>query len=310
MSLRRVYLLLAVCAGLFVSMRGNAQNPAKGWSFDAGVGGGYAVLGYKTVSDDMLRARATGSYGIHAHIGVNYFFLDWLGVGIGADFTRYGGNIHVDGTMGWQDVTDTDGEKYNHTLAIHAWKEQQQELYLAPQFLIHAAIPAQRVRVLISAGVEYAFCLSSSYSAAGTLTHTGYYPFGNLTLHDLPKYGFYTTNALRPSGKQDANVQQLAVVGKVGVAIPVARHLDITANLIAKYAVYCPQTIAREEAPLGFYENKVPNADSHYFIPAYAPLTTTSLTTGVSTPFYVGLEIGVRYTIPQRKRYPCMCIEN
>ncbi len=309
---RIVHIILCAAA---VSLTAAAQNPAKGVSFDVSVGAGYSTLGYKAQDVDALKPNAVGDWGMNAHIGINWFFVDYLGIGIGLDATRYGGGLNLTGKMGWADVTDTDGERYNHTLTLNQWRETQQEWYLAPQFLIHAAIPVQRARVLLSLGAEYAFCLSSTYRGAGTLTHTGYYPFGNLTLHDVPKHGFYTTDMLRPNGRGDDNVQYLSVIGKIGVAIPVAKHLDFTCNLIAKYAVYSSRTReAGGEKEIGFYENQTPvsNAaeDPHWFIPPYAPLTATALTTGKYAPLYVGLEIGIRYTIPQKKRWPCMCIEN
>lgn len=307
---RIVHIILCAAA---VSLTAVAQNPAKGVSFDIAVGAGYSALGYKAQNVDALSPHAVGDWGMNAHVGINWFFLDWLGLGIGLDATRYGGGLNLTGQMDWLDVTDTDGERYNHTLTLNRWRETQQEWYLAPQFLIHAAIPVQRVRVLVSLGAEYAFCLSSTYRGAGMLTHTGYYPFGNLTLHDVPKHGFYTTDMLRPNGRGDADVQYLSLLGKVGVAIPVAKHWDFTCNIIAKYAVYGSRTReAGGEAEIGFYENQTPDTESdpHWFIPPYAPLTATALTTGKYAPLYVGLEIGIRYTIPQKKRWPCMCIEN
>lgn len=312
---RIVHIILCAAA---VSLTAAAQNPAKGASFDLAVGAGYSALGYKAQNVDALTPHAVGDWGMNAHIGINWFFLDWLGIGVGLDATRYGGGLNLTGQMGWADVTDTDGElgeRYNHTLTIDRWRETQQEWYLAPQFLIHAAIPAGQARVLISLGAEYAFCLSSSYRGAGTLTHTGYYPYTNCTIYNLPEHGFYTTDMFRPNGRGDADARQLSLLGKVGVAIPVAKHLDFTCNLIAKYAVYSSRTReAGGEAEIGFYENETPvsNAaeDPHWFIPQYAPLTTTALTTGKYAPLYVGLEIGIRYTIPQKKRWPCMCIED
>ena len=307
---RIVHIILCAAA---VSLTAVAQNPAKGVSFDVAVGAGYSTLEYKAQDVDALKPRAVGDWGMNAHIGINWFFVDYLGIGVGVDATRYGGGLNLTGQMDWADVTDTDGERYNHTLTIDRWRETQQEWYIAPQFLIHAAIPAGQARVLISLGAEYAFCLSSAYRGTGTLTHTGYYPYGNLTLHDVPKHGFYTTDMLRPNGKGDADIQQLSLLGKVGVAIPVARHWNFTCNLIAKYAVYSSRTrTAGGDASVGFYENQttVGNAaeDPHGFIPPYAPLTTTALTTGKYAPLYVGLEIGVRYTIPQKKKL-CLCLD-
>ncbi|MGM9810256.1 MAG: hypothetical protein ACI30J_05230 [Paludibacteraceae bacterium] len=299
----------------------SAAPKQKGVAFDVGIGAGYSTLGYQTQATDNLQPRVTGSWGMRANIGINYFFLDYLGIGIGVSLTRYGGGLSVDGEMVWEGVTDTDGERYNHHLQLNNWRETQQQLFIAPNLTLQAAIPAGNAHVLIRFGAEYAACMQASYSGYGELTHTGYYPFGNLTLHDIEKYGFYTTDRFRPSGELSADVQQVSLIGAVGVGIPVAKNTELTIAVEAAYAVWSSnKTPAGGENAIGFHENisidptngnnSIGNGqDPHYFIPDYVSLTTTSLTQGAMHPLYVGLQIGVRYTIPQRKRYPCMCLK-
>ena len=257
----------------------SAAPKQKGVAFDFGIGAGYSTLGYKTQSTDLLNANATGSWGMRANIGVNYFFNNYFGIGIGAAFTRYGGGMSLNGTMLWEGVTDTDGERYNHHLRLNNWREIQQQLFLAPNLTLQAVIPADRARVLIRFGAEYAACLQASYSGYGELTHTGYYPFGNLTLHDLAKYGFYTTDCFRPSGELSADVQQVSLIGAVGVGIPVAKNTELTIAVEAAYALWSSnKTPAGGENAIGFHENSTAvsgGQDPHYFIPDYVSLTTT-----------------------------------
>ena len=291
----------------------SAAPKQKGVAFDFGIGAGYSTLGYKTQSTDLLNAHATGSWGMRANIGVNYFFNNYFGIGIGAAFTRYGGGMSLNGTMLWEGVTDTDGERYNHHLRLNNWREIQQQLFLAPNLTLQAAIPAGRARVLIRLGAEYAMCFQSSYDGYGEITHTGYYPFGNLTLHDIEKYGFYTTKRFHPTGALPTDVQQVSLIGAVGVGIPVAKNTELTIAVEAAYALWSSnKTPAGGENAIGFHENSTAvsgGQDPHYFIPDYVSLTTTSLTQGGMHPLYVGLQIGVRYTLPLRKRYPCMCLQ-
>lgn len=301
-------ILLLIGQNLYVS----AAPKQKGVAFDFGIGAGYSTLGYKTQSTDLLKTHATGSWGMRANIGVNYFFNNYIGLGVGFSFTRYGGGMSLNGKLLWEGVTDTDGERYNHHLQLNNWREIQQQLFLAPNLTLQAAIPAGRARVLIRLGAEYAMCFQSSFDGYGKLTHTGYYPFGNLTLHDLEKYGFYTTNRFHPTGELPTDVQQVSLIGAIGVGIPVAKNTEFTIAVEAAYAVWSSnKTPAGGENAIGFHENSTAlngGQDPHYFIPDYVSLTTTSLTQGGMHPLYVGLQIGVRYTLPLRKRYPCMCL--
>ncbi|MGN1240586.1 MAG: hypothetical protein ACI4TV_06900 [Paludibacteraceae bacterium] len=305
----RLLLIAVLLFGQSLCLFANARQ--KGVAFDIGVGAGYSTLGYKAQSTDFLKARATGSWGVRANLGINYFFLDYLGVGLGLSLTRYGGALSLDGNMVWNDVTDTDGERYNHQLQIDNWREYQQQYYLAPNLMLQAAVPAGEAHVLIRFGVEYAFGVHSSYKANGTLTHTGYYPFGNLGIHDVG-HGFYTTDQFRPEGELLIDGQQVALIGALGVGIPIAKNTELTIVAEATNVVWVSGTqTAGGGNAIGFHENTSvgEQTDPHYFIPEYVSLSTTSLIKGSMHPLYVGLQIGVCITIPFYKRTPCMCYE-
>ena len=287
--------------------------PKQKWvAFDLSLGVGYSTLGYHVQSADMFTANATGSWGMRAGVGVSYFFSDYFGMGIGASLTRFGGGMSLKGSMVWEGVTDTDGERYDHLLQINRWRETQQQLFLAPNLTLQSAFPVGNVRMLLRLGAEYAFSLQASYRGYGELTHTGYYHFGNLTLHDIDKYGFYTTDRFQPSGELDADVQQVSVIGAVGVGIPMAKKIELSIAVEAAYAVWSSAApSAGGQNPIGFHENVSSQGgqDYHYFIPDYVSLTTTSLVNGKIRPFYIGLQVGLRFCILQRKRYPCMCFD-
>lgn len=313
---------LFAIVGVLLSLSMSAQNPSKGISFDVQVGAGYSTLGYKVNAQDVLPASTVGSYGLNAHIGINYFFSRYVGISMGADVARYGSQMRLGGTLAYPDVTDTDGERYTHSLTIHSWCEQQQQIYLAPQLLLQATAPVGMARLSFALGVEYGFCLRSFYSAKGDLEHTGFYEPWNLTLHDVPSHGFYRGDNLRPRGLFAADMQQLSLVARAGVLIPLARRLDLSVHALFKYSVLGGRSLngqnaafgeAGGELPLGFREEPGSVSqevyDAHAFMPAYSPLVSTALTSGAYKPLLVGLEIGIRYTIPfGRKKYPCRCV--
>lgn len=315
-DMRAIPLLFIVLLLFGQSLGLSAGTRKKGVSFDIGVGAGYSDLGYRAQSTDNLSALAKGSWGVRANVGINYFFIDYVGIGLGLSFTRYGSGISLDGNMVWNDVTDTDGqpgERYNHHLQIDNWREDLQQYYVAPNLMLQAAVPAGDAYVLIRLGVEYAFGVHSSYKAHGTLTHTGYYPFGNLTLdNEVAEHGFYTTDQFRPEGELLIDGQQVALVGALGVGIPIAKYTELTIVAEASNVVWMSgKQTAGGSNPIGFHENSplVTDAtDPHYFIPEYASLSTTSLVSGAIRPLYVGLQIGVCITIPFSKRTPCMCL--
>lgn len=327
-SIKKIGSWLALCC---LPLMGWAQSPfsGKGVSFEAGFGFGYSSLGYKVAPTPELSPKVMGDGGYAAHIGVDFFFTRIFGLGIGADFSRYGGGIGLSNSvLHYPQITDTDGERYEHILNIYEWKERQKQLYVAPQVLFMWAVPFQKVSLDIEIGVEYAFCVGADYRAKGDLEHTGFYDKWGLTLHDVNSHGFYRTTDFKPSARLDGMTQrqQLSLVGRLGVLIPVASHWDLRLSVLAKYAVtgapkafqmlngenYLGPTDSQKAGEaVGFYENNPPlqtgDLDPHYFMPAYQSLTTTELVKGHYAPLLVGLEIGIRYTLPFRKTEPCRC---
>ncbi|HCS87453.1 MAG TPA: hypothetical protein DIW30_03260 [Bacteroidales bacterium] len=296
-----------------------AQNPVRGISFDASVAMGYSSLGHKTSSSAYpgLEASHVGDYGASAYIGANIFFTHVFGLSLGCGFSRYGGAVKLSGKQTWQGVTDTDGELYNHTFSLYRWRERQQQLFLSPQFLLLFAIPANMVRVQIGVGAEYDICLRAFYRASGDLEHTGTYLPWNLTLHDVDTHGFYRNKSFRPHGTLPDGGKYVSVVAKVGVLLPLARNLDLSLNLVGKYAVYADSKTAVQAGgnlPVGFREDaesiSAEAVRAHAFMSQYASLFQTGMVRGSYCPLFVGMEVGIRYTIPFRKHYPCRCIAN
>ena len=301
------------------------------WDFSAGAG--YSSLGYKVQAADNITPSTQGSYGANLHTSVDLLFCPYFGMNIGTDFSRYGQSILLtNSVLQWNGVTDTDaegniaGEKYNHHLDIYSWKEKNQQLYLAPQLTFIGIIPLSTISLSIEAGVEYAFCMQSNYSATGDIEHTGIYPKWGLTLHDMPAHGFYRTTSFSPSGDLSKDFQTLSLVGKIGVIIPVAEHWDIRANVLCKYALSTNTKTTtggtnQLGTDIGFHDDQYTTnatqssgttqssttSDPHYFMPDYSTLTNSNLISGNLHPLLIGVEIGIRYHLPFTKRTPKIC---
>ena len=214
----RILLITLLLMGQTIFL--SAAPKQKGVAFDFGIGAGYSTLGYKTQSTDLLNANATGSWGMRANIGVNYFFNNYFGIGIGAAFTRYGGGMSLNGTMLWEGVTDTDGERYNHHLRLNNWREIQQQLFLAPNLTLQAVIPADRARVLIRFGAEYAACLQASYSCARHFLRRYEERTAVLLQHDITDHQRVVLHVLSADIQQPRYLVQCGDDHRVGILLP------------------------------------------------------------------------------------------
>lgn len=284
---------------------------SRGHSFEITVGGGYSSLGYKVNEvSALLNSRTIGSYSAQGHLGYNWFFTEYVGLGVGLDVEHYGQSAKLDGQLVWEGVTDTDGEKYDHHLALNKWSETQDYWTFEIPVSLVFSIPVQdKVYITLQAGGKYGIPLTAGYSGKGELTHTGYYKPWDLTLMEKPNHGFYSETAFTPKGAITRK-NYWSVFAKAGVAIPLVEHLDL---LVQAYFNYALTEVANTEqnGVLGFRDDRPGQEQTHYFMDPYIGLGNTAVITDAFKPWSVGLEVGIRYTItPERKaKYPCRCMD-
>ena len=285
---------------------------SRGHAFEVTVGGGYSSLGYKVTNiTDNLASKTSGSYSLQAHLGYNWFFSEYVGLGVGVDMQHYGQQAKLNGTLSWSGVTDTNGEKYDHTLDINNWAEKQNYWAVEIPVSIVFSIPVQdKLYITAQVGGKYGLPLSGKYAGSGTLTHSGWYAPWGLTLTNIPNHGFYTEKGFSPKGTLPKK-NYWTVFAKVGVAIPLVEHLDLLVQGYVNYAITAVGQSGRDDA-IGFRNDRPGQEQAHYFMNNYTDLSNTAVINGAYKPWSAGLEIGVRYTIQTKKtnKYPCRCLNN
>lgn len=317
MSKRVLLILILAACTTVLSAKGYSMKKyhSRGSAFELAVGGGYGSLGYQAFEvekpwTNTVSGRPSG----YVHFAYDYFFCEYVGLSLGADFTRYGSALRFSGLQQWNDVVDTDnflgfgiGEKYNHILMINKWQEIQSVSYVEVPLSLKFSAPAGEVYVIGEVGAKLGIPVLRSYHGKGSLTHTGYYEPWNLTLDGVYGHGFYTEENYRPSGTFEDKTLKWSVFAKLGVAIPLVEHLDLTVQAFGQYAFTGAQ-VGGEGVP-GFRDDREGFAMAHYFMSPYYTMLASGLAKGVAKPWHAGLELGIRYTIPHRKKMPCMCLQ-
>lgn len=276
--------------------------------FELTLGGGYSKLGYTFQNNSRysdLTAKSIGSWSAKAHIGYQFFFTRWMGIGLGANFQRYGGGILLNGQVHYNEVTDTDGEMYNHTLSLTSWKQQEQLYMVEIPLSLCFAIPVRDVlSITLELGGQYGIPVIANYKGTGETTHTAYYPQWHLTLHDQPDHGFYTESGFTPKDKIQ-HMTAWSLFGKLGVAIPVADQIELLVQAYGHYHLTTPIVVSDNQT-LGFRNDREGMNGAHYFMKDYSSLATTGIAKTDPKPFSAGLEVGVRFIIPHKSTH-CLC---
>ena len=303
--MRRTIVLFGI---LLCLLTGQAQQ--RGDSFlEFSAGGGWSTLTYSlNGTPDGLQASQAGSYGLNFHVGYGVMLHPYVGLGIGADISRFGATARLKGEMVWNDVTDTDGERYNHYTRINRWNDRQELYYVEVPLTIYFWFPTSSI-VSVSAelGLKYAYQFLRNTVYEGNVTHMGQYPAWGMTVTDVPNHGFYSSD-LTGKGHFDAQ-HQVTAFAKLGIMLPISPKLYFFSHLYAACGMRNAIGKIDAQQKLGFREDTDEAADMHYFMNPASSVLETNLPKGEFLPVSIGLEVGLRIRFAaSTKRYPCRCL--
>jgi len=277
-------------------------------------GGGWSTMTYNltgNTSTTQTSFSIPGSYNFTVHAAYGFFFNRYVGLGLGVDLSRYGGAAAISGNMRWNDVTDSDGEKYNHLLTINRWQDKQEIYYLEVPLTLYIAFPlAHHLDFSAEIGVKYAYPFLSKAVYAGEVEHQGEYPQWGMTIKDMPNHGFETKH-LEGTGSFIPQ-QNFIAFAKVGVEFPIAKRIAFFTHVYATCGFKKALKAEAEEHELGFREDTDAAAALMPFMSTYTPLINTQMAKGSFLPVSVGLEVGLRFFFPhtQRSHHPCRCLDD
>jgi hypothetical protein len=275
-------------------------------AIELSVGGGWSTLGYKVQPlQPLVSGNNSGTWGLQAHIGYAFFFTPNVGLGIGADFSHYGAQATLNGTARWEDVTDTEGEHYNHLALIHSLRDKQEIFFVEIPVTFYFAYPVTySLDFNMQLGAKYGIPLLSKASFQADIEHQGDYGIWGLNLHDVPGHGFYRENDFH-GDYQVAAQSQISVFLKLGLDYAVRTNIHLFGNIYGVYGLM--NALKSGQTELGFQNDRQGMQTTHAFMAAYDGITATNNISAQSHPIQVGLELGVRFVFPHKKSYPCRC---
>lgn len=163
-----------------------AQDAGHYLHFNAGCG--LNNLSYQ-LQDGTQQARL----GYTFNAAYSYFLTPKIGFQTGLGLQSYS----AEGTVNYlttSSETDIMGDPFVLNTSYKNWKERQQAVFLdIPLEFQYRHFFNSKIGLLASAGAKIAIPISTTYKTqSGSITTTGYYKKWNVTLSDLPQYGYTT----------------------------------------------------------------------------------------------------------------------
>ena len=296
-------------------MQASKEEPhiAYGWNFEFSGGLGAGSYEYK-----QLFAKWPEGYDRHitnkvnfpawnAAIGINYYFVSWMGIGTGVEFGAYTNNAAV--TKAW---TANGIDKYGDDYTITAQPtnlSEYQNIYMleVPIALKFRARPGV-VGFTATAGVKLGFPMMNNYKLGnnGTMNNSVRYDLWDLTLQDVPTV--IEDVSIPSQGKQQMEktafkMLNYAAYAEIGMLIRLHQRIELALSAYANYYftdVLTHETPAYGTTELGF---GVSPTVGEYTMPYNTDYNGVLRTKEVVElhPWSVGLKIGIQINANRTK---------
>ena len=287
----------------------NAMRTRSNEHFDKGAfvsfsaGSGISRLDYSVGSDQatMLHLQSENRFvfpSFSASIGFRYYFLPWLGVRTGLDFSTYSSQTDLSGEMVWGNtgtgqnpLYDYAGDSYEHHTAFRDWTERQDVYLIEIPLGLSFKYKPRKIGAFADLGVKAGIPIWSNYKQLkGDLIHTAWYPLYNLELSDIPsRFETEPWQDNREGALAALRTVNALAFAELGVLFQVHPRLDLTVSLYGNYMVNS-QTDRREiSRELGFSSDF--NGTSAFMESYQGLLNTTAV--GTVHPWSAGVKVGL-----------------
>lgn len=273
-------------------------NIAYGWNFEFGGGLGAGSYTYSQLGASFRPAHVVNKVQFpawHAELGINYYFVPWMGIGTGLQFGAYPNRAAVD--KPWtQQAVDAYGDDYTITAQPDKLNEYQNIYMLEIPFALKFRARPGRLGFTGTAGVKLGLPMMNNQRLAsgGTMLNSVYYPLYDLTMQDVPTV---LENLPVSSDKSELPSHYLrtlnwAAYAEIGMLVCLHQRVDLAIAAYANY--YFTDLLDRHGAiDLAFYDGRTAG---EYPMPYTQPYEGVLQTNEVETlhPWSVGLKIGIQ----------------
>lgn len=256
-----------------------------------------------------------------AGIGLNWYFLPYMGIGTGVRFAQHTNRLSLDQPF-TADLADIYADPYTLTATPENLYEKQ-KLYTVdvPLMLLFRYMPG-KVGFTGRIGAKFGFPMWGTYSLSeGVLQNQVYYPHWDLRMEDVPgviedkiiSAAGGRTDGWIPSESSDTyRLSKIAYTGylEAGVLFQLSQRVDMGLTLFGQYTFSGVKTNTSSEPPLGFGQYTTGEYPSP-FETSYEGVWNTNEVSYVR-PWSVGLKLSLQINAGRtqaQKKFDKQCRE-
>ena len=277
----------------------------RGWNFEFAFGVALGEYSFSPLSGGFTPAHTQNKLAIpmwNGAVGISYYFVPWMGIGTGAQFSAYTNRTAV--TKPWTQTTKDDyGDEYTITSTPTNLKEDQNiymvEIPLALKFRARPGV----VGFTGTAGVKIGIPVitNQKLAANGTMDNAVYYPFYDLTMSNVPGV---VENLDIPSDKGTLRTSHLrtlnyAAYAELGILVRLHQRVELAIAAFGNY--YFTNLLENPtKQSLGFADGRTTGKYPLPYTQSYAGVLRTTEVQELH-PWSVGLKIGIQINANRTK---------
>jgi len=218
---------------------------------------------------------------------IGYFFSDYFGISTGLGYVSYKTKLNLNTYQKNFEAIDSENEPFNMKITGSGIQEIQTVNFLSIPLCVHLRLPFnQTFGLFLKTGINLSLPVSNKYNSSGTFTYKGYYPKYNVTLENLPKYGFANDTIITSNGELDIKKLHFNTLLSVGCEVNITNSMQI--GIAANFT----NSLLKES-----YSSRVINISPDKFLLTQDIKHINSVMEGSSkaTAQSVGLEITLRF---------------
>jgi hypothetical protein len=142
------------------------------------------------------------SAGISSGTGINfgYNFSEKIILTAGIGFSKYVSVLSLEDYKNMSLMLDSENDEFEMHVEGKEISEKQRLSTVDFPVSISAKFPfARKTGIQLNAGIRVSLPVYSGFDGSGTFTYTGFYPKYNVTLFDIPEYGFQSNKYIKVS---------------------------------------------------------------------------------------------------------------
>ena len=268
-----------------------------GWNFELYGGIGLGRFENKQIGTEFSPGHTTTNLAFpawNAGIGINYYFVPWMGIGVGAEYNNYISTSTI--ITAWTaSGKDYQGDEYTLTTTPHDIKETQRiAMVEVPIGLKFRAMPS-RVGFIGTIGAKLGFPLNSTYSLTnnGRLENSVNYPYWNLTMSNIPHVIENATISGVKGTNSSLKLLNYAAYAELGILIQLAQRVDLAISAFATYYINDVMKSHADSIPLSLADFYPAGEYPAPFSGKYEGILATNEVKELH-PWSVGLKIGIQ----------------